>query len=42
MKLGLFMMPIHHPRRDYHETLMEDIDAIVHADRLGFSGGLGG
>ena len=37
MKLGLFMMPIHHPRRDYHETLMEDIDAIVHADRLGFS-----
>ena len=37
MKLGLFMMPIHNHVRDYHETLMEDIDAIVHADRLGFS-----
>ena len=37
MKLGLFMMPIHNHKRDYHTTLMEDIEAIVHADGLGFS-----
>jgi len=37
MKLGLFIMPIHNHERDYHQTLMEDIEAIVHADRLGFS-----
>ena len=37
MKLGLFMMPIHNHVRDYHTTLMEDIEAIVHADRLGFT-----
>ena len=37
MKLGLFMMPIHNHKRDYHTTLMEDIEAIVHADSLGFS-----
>ena len=37
MKLGLFMMPIHHHSRDYHQTLAEDIEAVVLADRLGFS-----
>ena len=37
MKLGLFMMPIHNHVKDYHQSLMEDIDAIVHADRLGFA-----
>lgn len=35
MKLGYFMMPIHDHRRDYHTALMEDIEAIVHADELG-------
>ncbi len=37
MKLGYFMMPLHHIDRDYHETLQEDTDAIIHADQLGFS-----
>ena len=36
MKLGLFMMPIHNHTRHYHTTLMEDIEAIIHADSLGF------
>jgi len=31
------MMPIHTREKAYHEALMEDIDAIVHADRIGFS-----
>jgi alkanesulfonate monooxygenase SsuD/methylene tetrahydromethanopterin reductase-like flavin-dependent oxidoreductase (luciferase family) len=37
MKLGYFMMPLHHIDRDYHETLQEDIEAIVLADELGYS-----
>lgn len=37
MKLGYFMMPLHHIDRDYHETLEEDTDAVIHADQLGFS-----
>ncbi len=37
MKLGLFMMPLHDPRRDYATVLNEDRQAIVLADRLGFS-----
>ena len=37
MKLGYFMMPVHHPSKDYHLALAEDIEAVVHADRLGFS-----
>ncbi len=36
MKLALFMMPVHPPRRDYHTTLNEDLETIVLADRLGF------
>jgi alkanesulfonate monooxygenase SsuD/methylene tetrahydromethanopterin reductase-like flavin-dependent oxidoreductase (luciferase family) len=36
MRLGLFMMPLHPPTRDYHEMLEEDLEAVVHADRLGF------
>src|SRR6202008_4515287 len=36
-KLGLFTMPFHHPARDYTEILEEDQEAIVLADRLGFS-----
>ena len=37
MKLGYFMMPLHHIDRDYHETLEEDMEAIILADELGYS-----
>ena len=37
MKLGYFMMPLHHINRDYHETLEEDMEAIIYADQLGYS-----
>lgn len=37
MKLGYFMMPLHHIDRDYHQTLQEDVEAVIHADELGFS-----
>lgn len=36
MKLGMFMMPLHPPGRNVTETLQEDRDAILLADRLGF------
>ncbi|HLB06249.1 MAG TPA: LLM class flavin-dependent oxidoreductase [Alphaproteobacteria bacterium] len=36
MELGLFMMPLHHPDRDYHTTLHEDREAILWADKLGY------
>jgi alkanesulfonate monooxygenase SsuD/methylene tetrahydromethanopterin reductase-like flavin-dependent oxidoreductase (luciferase family) len=37
VKLGLFTMPFHHPARDYATILEEDQEAIVLADRLGFT-----
>jgi alkanesulfonate monooxygenase SsuD/methylene tetrahydromethanopterin reductase-like flavin-dependent oxidoreductase (luciferase family) len=37
IKLGLFMMPFHHPSRDYTTALQEDREAIVLADTLDFS-----
>jgi alkanesulfonate monooxygenase SsuD/methylene tetrahydromethanopterin reductase-like flavin-dependent oxidoreductase (luciferase family) len=37
MKLGYFTMPLHPPTRDYTQTLKEDREAIVLADRLGYS-----
>jgi alkanesulfonate monooxygenase SsuD/methylene tetrahydromethanopterin reductase-like flavin-dependent oxidoreductase (luciferase family) len=37
VKLGLFMMPFHNPERDYATVLEEDQEAIVLADRLGFT-----
>ncbi len=37
VKLGMFTMPFHHPSRDYATILEEDQEAIVLADRLGFS-----
>jgi alkanesulfonate monooxygenase SsuD/methylene tetrahydromethanopterin reductase-like flavin-dependent oxidoreductase (luciferase family) len=37
MKLGYFMMPLHHIDRDYHETLEEDMEAIIYADELGYT-----
>lgn len=36
MRLGLFMMPLHDPGRDYLTVLKEDRDAILLADRLGY------
>lgn len=36
MRLGLFQMPLHPPHRAMHETIEEDADKIVHADKLGF------
>jgi len=36
MKLGLFMMPLHDPNRDYLTVLKEDREAILLADRLGY------
>ena len=36
MKLGYFTMPLHPPQRAYVETLKEDREAILLADRLGF------
>lgn len=36
MKLGTFMMPVHPPSRNATETLAEDREAILLADRLGF------
>jgi alkanesulfonate monooxygenase SsuD/methylene tetrahydromethanopterin reductase-like flavin-dependent oxidoreductase (luciferase family) len=37
MNLGYFTMPLHPPSRNYAQTLKEDRDAIVLADRLGFT-----
>ena len=36
MRLGLFMMPVHPPARSFTETLAEDADKSLLADRLGF------
>ncbi|MGM0583089.1 MAG: LLM class flavin-dependent oxidoreductase [Pseudomonadota bacterium] len=36
MKLGMFQMPLHPPHRPLHETLDENAEKIIHADRLGF------
>ena len=37
MKLAMFMMPLHPPSRQPWETLVEDREAILLADRLGFA-----
>ena len=37
MQLGFFMMPVHPPARSFTETLVEDAEKSVLADRLGFS-----
>src|SRR5437764_2772481 len=36
MRLGYFTMPLHPPHRDPAQTLKEDREAIILADRLGF------
>jgi len=37
MKLGFFTMPMHPPGRDYTQTLKEDREAVLLADRAGFA-----
>lgn len=37
MKLGMFMQPVHDPKRDYTQALEEDRQTILLADKLGFS-----
>jgi alkanesulfonate monooxygenase SsuD/methylene tetrahydromethanopterin reductase-like flavin-dependent oxidoreductase (luciferase family) len=39
MKLGFFIMPVHPPGRNYAETLNEDREAFILADKLGYSEG---
>jgi alkanesulfonate monooxygenase SsuD/methylene tetrahydromethanopterin reductase-like flavin-dependent oxidoreductase (luciferase family) len=36
MRLGIFMMPVHPPDRSFTETLAEDEEKALYADRLGF------
>ena len=42
MKLGTFMMPLHPPSRQPWETYVEDREAIILADKLGYSEALVG
>lgn len=42
MKLGFFTMPIHPPERSYTQTLKEDREAFLLADKLGYSEGFVG
>lgn len=37
MKYSTFMMPLHPPGRNVAQTLEEDREAVILADRLGFS-----
>jgi alkanesulfonate monooxygenase SsuD/methylene tetrahydromethanopterin reductase-like flavin-dependent oxidoreductase (luciferase family) len=37
VELGMFSMPFHHPSRDYTTILEEDQEAVILADRLGFT-----
>ena len=37
INLSMFMMPLHPPKRNYVETLAEDREAVLLADRLGFA-----
>jgi alkanesulfonate monooxygenase SsuD/methylene tetrahydromethanopterin reductase-like flavin-dependent oxidoreductase (luciferase family) len=39
MKLGFFTMPVHPQGRDYAQTLKEDREAFILADRLGYTEG---
>ncbi len=39
MNLGFFTMPVHPPERDYAQTLREDREAFILADRLGYTEG---
>ena len=36
MRLGIFMMPVHPPTRSFTDTLAEDEEKALYADKLGF------
>jgi alkanesulfonate monooxygenase SsuD/methylene tetrahydromethanopterin reductase-like flavin-dependent oxidoreductase (luciferase family) len=36
MRLGIFMMPVHPPARSFTDTLAEDEEKALYADKLGF------
>src|ERR1700691_953206 len=36
MRLGMFMMPVHPPARSFTDTLAEDEEKSLYADKLGF------
>ena len=36
MRLGMFMQPVHDPKRDQTQVIDEDREAIILADKLGF------
>ena len=36
MRLGMFMQPVHDPKRDQTQVIDEDREAIILADELGF------
>ena len=42
MRLGTFMMPLHPPKRQPYETYVEDREAILLADKLGYKEALVG
>jgi len=42
MDLGMFMMPLHPPTKNYVQTLKEDREAIILADQLGYTEALVG
>jgi len=37
MKLGLFMMPLHPPKKPYAQALNEDCEAVICADEMGYA-----
>ena len=37
MNYGLFMMPLHPPRRSHADSYDRDMELIVQADQLGYS-----
>lgn len=39
MRLGFFMMPLHPPEKPRTECFDEDVEWVIHADRLGFTEG---
>ena len=36
MRLGMFMQPVHDPKRDVHRLFMEDLEVATYLDELGF------
>ena len=36
MRLGMFMQPVHDPKRDLTQVLEEDRQTVILADKLGY------